>query len=470
MNKLSIKDDILKSKFITIILLVWSFSKNFRKMNLLKNIQKKEKIQDNIYSLLFEKEEDSNNKNNLPNKNERNKKKIIISGKVSEKCNSLLSSIYDKINLINYKNTQLNHINSLSLQKISKKYYRMNSVKTYSCLKDLKNNFKIKMNSTHATNYLNSDNKFNKNKIINGNQKRAIKSSYLRSKNESYKNIFNNEKLNNINNKRKLSFILKNKDEKLKKYATINIDELYKVNDKRFINLERFNDDFRIEMNNTFYKFNPKNHLKQLNEMQRDNISLRQNIQNIKEKINNRIGDLCSKKDLLKQNNKIKEEKNQNIKSNSAENFQSKTGKIPSKIKLKSQKYIFPIIKRKNYKDKESQKLVNIKAKDDLIDKTLKKLYISLDTKNILKYINDIKEEKLNNNKEIEEYRENKYFPALKEVKQYIKKYEMNKLNNNDENKKEEIEKNMIDLENKLLKNINENKNRLIEKLYIFNK
>ena len=38
-------------------ILVWSFSKNQRKMNLMRKVQEKIKKQNNIYSLLFEKDE-----------------------------------------------------------------------------------------------------------------------------------------------------------------------------------------------------------------------------------------------------------------------------------------------------------------------------------------------------------------------------------------------------------------------------
>ena len=73
-------------------------------MNIMKNIQTKEKEKSNIYSLLFEKDEDSLNKDlDSKNNNEVNKKWKIFSDKISKKWKSLLSNIYDKINLINKK-------------------------------------------------------------------------------------------------------------------------------------------------------------------------------------------------------------------------------------------------------------------------------------------------------------------------------------------------------------------------------
>ena len=104
-------------------------------MNIMKNIQTKEKEQSNIYSLLFEKDEDSLNKDlDSKNNNEVNKNRKIFSDKISKKCNSLLSNIYDKINLINIKSEQINKINTKNLLKISNKYYRINTAKTNSVL------------------------------------------------------------------------------------------------------------------------------------------------------------------------------------------------------------------------------------------------------------------------------------------------------------------------------------------------
>jgi len=117
---------------------------------------------------------------------------------------------------------------------------------------------------------------------------------------------------------------------------------------------------------------------------------------------------------------------------------------------------------KKTYKEKNMKKLYKIN--DILIDKTLKKLYTSLDTKRILKYINDIKKEKINNNvnnnENIVEIKKNKYFPAFREIKGFLTQYEnINSKNKN--NEEENIEKHIIDIENKL-KN-NEKKDHFLE-------
>ena len=130
-------------------------------MNIIKQIQKNEKFQSNIYSLLFEKDENSkNNKMNNKANNEKNKNRKLYSDKISKKCNTLLSNIYDKINLIKGKSEIINKINSKSLQNISKKFFRIN---TTTSLKNMKNTNNIKtINSTQSTNFHNSSNNFHK--------------------------------------------------------------------------------------------------------------------------------------------------------------------------------------------------------------------------------------------------------------------------------------------------------------------
>ena len=462
-------------------------------MNIIKQIQKNEKFQSNIYSLLFEKDEDSkNNKMNNKASNERNKNGKLYSDKISKKCNTLLSSIYDKINIIKGKSEIINKINSKSLQNISKKIFRIN---TTTSLKNMKNSNNIKtINSTQSTNFHNSSNNFHKKHFgsIIINQKKSMNSNLLnQNKFKIENNIrtiepYQSIKKNNQNNNKRIAsslFNIKNSDDKLKHFASINIEELYKTKDSKVVNMERLNEAFRIEMNNTFYKYNPKKHIKKLNEMQIDNMSLRQNMQKIKEKINNKVENLCSKKDLLKRYNEIIKSKKKNFNFIHPRNIAKNN---PFQLKFKSQGNINPFgyktralysyhthsleIENKNKRNKRANslkeinpiKLFNINI--DIMNRTLKKLYVSLDTKNIIKYINDMKNGKVSKNEEISEYKKNKYFPVFKEVKNYLKEYELNKIKYK-ESDKEKIEKQIIDIENKLLKNINDNKKKLLNTL-----
>ena len=459
-------------------------------MNLLKQIQKNEKFQSNIYSLLFEKDEDSkNNRMNDKTSNERNKNRKIYSDKISKKCNTLLSNIYGKINLIKDKSELINKINSKSLQDMSKKYYRINSTKKFAIsLKNFKNNNNMKtMNSIQHTNFYNPSNNGDKKHygcfIIN--QKKAINSKILKqNKFKKEKNIRTIESYQSIkrNNQKKRifsAFITKKTDDKLKYLSNINIEELYKTKDNKVINMERFNDAFRIEMNNTFHKYNPKKHLKKINEMQIDNISLRQNIQKIKDKINNKVEDLCSKKDLLKRYKEIVQKDKNDIKIIQPRNSSKATKNNPFQMKFKSLGNICPYgfkartlysykarsleINKKNKNANILKKINPIKLfniNNDIMSKTLKKLYTSLDTKNILNYINDMKKEKAYKIEKLLEYKKNKYFPAFKDIKNYLKEYELNKIKYK-ESDKEAIEKQIIEIENKLLKNVNDNKKKI---------
>ena len=67
--------------------------------------------------------------------------------------------------------------------------------------------------------------------------------------------------------------------------------------------------------------------------MQRDNISLRQNMEKIKEKINNKVEDLHSKKDIIKRYNEIK-----NLKKKKIFNHLKQGKKIKILLKKKSLK------------------------------------------------------------------------------------------------------------------------------------
>jgi hypothetical protein len=291
------------------------------------------------------------------------------------------------------------------------------------------------------------------------------------------------QKRNNINTKRILSSMIKKKREnKFKSLTEMDINEFYNKENIKNVNMERFNDIFRAEMNNTFYKFNPKEHLKKINEMQRDNISLRQDIENIKHILNNKIEQFSHKNSLINNyNSKTNKQKNKNILS--ARNLLEFPKKIPFNIKIKNPKKLFPNgykvralyeyqahslqdEKRKenilNLKQKYFKKKEKFKIKKELIDKTLQKLLVSLDSNKIDNYIDEVKNEKVNKNEEISQERKKKYFPELNEVQDYLVQCENNKIQ---DCKKEAIEKKIIDLENSLLNNIEDIKNNLIESI-----
>ena len=445
-------------------------------------------MQNYIYSLLFDSDKKLNKKKLIFKKkldSQKNKKEL--SDKISKKCLSLLSNAYNKLNSINSKAIQLNQLNTISLQKISQKYYRMNSSKSYLSFKNIMgNNNLVTIDSTQST-YYNSTNNFNKNifgnvKIPRKSLNNFVKSKKIKSE-ENMREIESYQKRNNVNTKRILSSMIKKKREnKFKSLTEMDINELYNKENIKNVNMERFNDIFRAEMNNTFYKFNPKEHLKKINEIQRDNISLRQDIENIKHILNNKIEQFSHKNSLINNyNSKTNKQKNKNILS--ARNLLEFPKKIPFNIKIKNPKKLFPNgykvralyeyqahslqnEKRKenilNLKQKYFKKKEKFKIKKELIDKTLQKLLVSLDSNKIDNYIDEVKNEKVNKNEEISQERKKKYFPELNEVQDYLVQCENNKIQ---DCKKEAIEKKIIDLENSLLNNIEDIKNNLIESI-----
>ena len=328
---------------------------------------------------------------------------------------------------------------------------------------------------------------------INNKKYRKIKQKKLNNERKEDNYDYDENISNKYNKTKKLlaSLTKNNISEKLKKFVDVDIDDLYKYNNKNLINLDRFNDAFRIQMNNTCYKFIPRNHLKQLNELQRDNILVRKSMEQIKSKLHNKLNNLNNKKFLLKKYNQIKEqfrhEKNKRIISaRQLKSLNSLPQKIPYNIKLQNNNLApFGFKTRALYdhqvhslkKEKRKEKMIkiekkkepqkNIKFNDYLMDKAIKKLSNSLNIKNIHKYINDIIKEKIDDKREMTDIREKKYFPVLREANNLMQKFDnfgknkkYNKFLFEEEAKnymeidKEniELEENMISIEERLRK------------------
>ena len=262
--------------------------------------------------------------------------------------------------------------------------------------------------------------------------------------------IEENSFIKHNNNMKILSALKRNQtSEKLKNYADLDIDALYKYNNKNIINLDRLNNSFRVQMNNTCYKLIPRNNLKKLNELQRDNPLVRKSMEAIKGKLTSKIKDFTDKKINAKKYSKIIEKfKNDNKKRIlSARKMTSFPDKIPFNIKLKTGQNFFPFgfktraLYEHNVHSLESerrrQKLIkiekkkepekNIKINDILMEKALKKLNNSLNVKNIDKYISEMKKENSRDKREITISQLNKYFPSLREANSYIQKFNINK-------------------------------------------
>ena len=484
--------------------------KTIRKLYFARTIKKYEKEQNYDYNLFFKKELDEKkesedfyfHKQEEEIKNDPEKK---TTKRFSKKYGIISSNIYQKVNLIKVQSEKMQKLNTLSLQKISKEYFRLTPRKNYS-MKNIekminndinKNNIsKNTMNTISTQSSFNYNNKTNNFRTISASRKRIVKFR-PKEKNNVYRTLNQNNRSKNYvtiidtnsmikrnNNLKILSALKRNKtSEKLKNYVDLDVDALYKYNNKNIINLDRFNNSFRVQMNNTCYKFIPRNHLKKLNELQRDNPLVRKSMETIKGKLTSKMKDFTNKKLMVKKFLKIKQnfKKDNKIRILSARKMTSLPDKIPFNINFQTGHYNYPFgfKTRALYEhnvhslecERRKQKLIkiekkkepekNIKMNDNLMDKALKKLNNCLNVKNIAKYIYEMKKETSKGKREMTVSQLNKYFPLLREANSYIQKFDINKSSDKYKIKEktkgylevdddDEIEKNIMSIEDKL--------------------
>ena len=209
--------------------------------------------------------------------------------------------------------------------------------------------------------------------------------------------------------------------------------------------MERLNDVYRVQMNKSLRFFNPENHLKDLNKIQRDNISVRKSMEKVKYKMNEKINDRCQGQYYKKEYLRFKDEYE---KVRKAKSFDKKTFpiQIPFNIKFRDDKKNIKVFKNgykiRAYYDYYSsceriQKskdndlfnfglgliLGHIHDKDyDLMYETLDELYNILEVEPIDKYIEKFKNEKINKDKDILADRIKNYFPILTETEKKLEK------------------------------------------------
>ena len=379
----------------------------------------------------------------------------------------------------------LKKLNTYSLQKISKEYFRVIPYKSINIKRINKvineenngNNISkntIQSNSSQSSIILNNKNNY---RTLSA-QKRIEKTNNINNRQRlinDYNGVIDEDKIQKEKTFQILSALRKNNtSEKLEKYIGLNINDLYKIKNKNILDIDRFNDSFRIQMNNTCYKFIPHNHLKKLNNLQRDNTLVRKSMESIKSKFKSKMKDFTDKKLMAKKYNKIKEKfKKENndkrilsakIKSESADNFNCYGYK-----KRAIYEYNYHSLEKEKFKERLKRTKIkinpvkSIKIKDSLMDKALKKLNNSLNIKNVNEYINDIKDKKIDD-KYMKDFQatEKKYFPVFKEANNYIQKFDLNKMKKKYKIKETnkgflefdkdniELEEKVIDIKNKL--------------------
>jgi hypothetical protein len=510
---------------------IWSHRYGIQPVDMQKVMGTQNKIFNYAYSLLFSDNRAIKMNNPIYKRRQVNrKKKSQFLKYISNDSEKILNKAYNKINFMKNESKELQKLNSLSLQKTSKTYFQTNRPKT----SDFNNSRRNRVESA-STNYQTQTINLNKRKKSNKNLFQSNISNSI-GKNKTEVSCFSNDKndlnLNHLytnentkestnpnlnsfckkknfgvsfNKKKTMKKILslnKNKhplktsrpnfnlkspinlfqdkgEEKYRELINIDIPKLYSTNKKKHLNLSRLNDIYRVQMNKTLSKYNAENHLKELNKFQRDDIEVRQNMEKIKAKMNQKINDRSIGQYYKKEYLKLKEE-NEKIKRAKSMEKKPFPTQIPFNILFRNTNEnksvkVFPYgYKIRAYYDycsncERIQKSKNndllelgadillghLHTKDyELVYNSLDELFNVLEIEPIIKYIDTFKNEKINKDKNILSDRIRNYFPLLTETEKTIQKMEQNQI----------IKRPKINEENNILEKINEIKRIINEK------
>ena len=453
---------------------IWSHKRNMKGLDLFIELNRKSLMCDRAYELLFDNDNGLNNNLNDNLGLKKIKKKSLYLQPISNKCEKLLNTMYSKINFMKNETKELDKLNCISFQKTSKNYFRSNRPKSNLVYSNSKNNHKrVQTASTYYHNQQslnlseknynirtsmnkkindlsNSMSNYEQSKINTGcvtesNNYVKISSKFDNKSINTFRKRSSNIKSNKIEKKTNLNLkdIFEDKEEeKFRKLQNIDIQKLYK-NKKKNVNLSRLNDNYRIQINKSLGKYNVENHLKELNKIQLDDMSLRKEMEDFKFKINEEINDCCTgkfyKKEYEKLKNFNKTQQNINIFSDESLNFpdeipfhilvnpdKENTKVFPNGYKIRAL-YEFKKDQNKANSTKKLKSENNLRAdsfnKDLLlIENVLKKLKNSLNTEPIRKYIDAVKNEKSYNDKNALSERKKIYFPCFNEANKYLHK------------------------------------------------
>ena len=481
---------------------VWSHKCSIHPVDITKIMDTQDSTFNYAYSLLFSDNRDIKmNKPIYKRRKINDKKQSNYLKYISNDSEKILNKAYTRINFMKDETKELQKLNTLSLQKTSKSYFRTNRPHTsnYNTIRDriesastnyqtqtinLSNSKKYKRNSLQKnikkilgksklanipllneksennlyTNnlYSNENTKENTNPNLNSfSRKRNVFSAFNKNKRNSFlsfnrnKNKFNLKSKTNFSLHSPINLFVDKGEEKFRNLIDIDIPKLYSTNKKKHLNLARLNDVYRVQMNKSLRHYNPENHLKELNKIQRDNISVRQSMENVKCKMNQKINDRCQGQYYKKQYLRFKEENEKDKKAKSQEkkpfpaqipfnicfrnNDKNKKVKVfPHGYKIRAYyDYCASCDRKQKSKNNDffefgSNTLFgHLHNKDyDLIYSSLDELFNALEIEPIIKYIDKFKNEKPNKDKNILNDRIKNFFPVLTETERKIQKME----------------------------------------------
>ena len=327
--------------------------------------------------LLLSVSEDKKKKTNRIRKEERKKNSLeiktekITKRKQPEKFPKYVRSIYNKIKEIKDETNDLIVKDNKSLKNIS-----MNFSKTARPVIILNNKKERKVRPTSASTYYES-------KMFESNFNKASRNRKLKNKQWSFKSFREGSK---IKLKEKKNIKINIKDLKYN-----NLNKIIDENEKKG-NLLRLNDMYRVKMNREMKIYNPIGHLKDMKQIQIEDVNMRRNMNNINDKLKKRIEDRCGGFYFKHQYEKYISK----IKKNRVNEYRlSESLKDIDKIKILS-------LRRKSYstknffnrkvtfrkEEKKTDKLT-MKEKKESLRNVLDLLKNTLDIEPIHEYIND---------------------------------------------------------------------------------
>ena len=327
--------------------------------------------------LLLSVSEDKKKKTNRIRKEERKKNNLeiktekITKRKQPEKFPKYVRSIYNKIKEIKDETNDLIVKDNKSLKNIS-----MNFAKTARPVIILNNKKERKVRPTSASTYYES-------KMFESNFNKASRNRKLKNKQWSFKSFREGSK---IKLKEKKNIKINIKDLKYN-----NLNKIIDENEKKG-NLLRLNDMYRVKMNREMKIYNPIGHLKDMKQIQIEDVNMRRNINNINDKLKKRIEDRCGgfyfKHQYEKYISKIKKNRvneyrlSESLKDIDKIKILSLRRKSYSTKNFFNRKVTFRKEEKKTDKEKMKEKKENLKNILDLLKNTL-------DIEPIHEYIND---------------------------------------------------------------------------------
>ena len=325
--------------------------------------------------LLFD-SEDKKKKGNKFRKEEKKKNNLeinverVVERKEPEKFSKYVRSIYNRLKEIKNETNELKLKDGKSLKNISMNLCRTNRP---VIIMNYKKERKIRPTSAST---------FYESKMFESNINKTSRNRGMQNKQWSFKSF-------REGSKRKL---LKNKSINIKDLKYNNLDKIIKENERKG-NVERLNDMYRIKINKAIKMYTPIEHLRDMKQLQIEDVNMRRNINNINEKIKKRIEDRCGgfyfKHQYEKYISKIKTNRiKESQLSGSLQKNIDKVKILSLRKRSYSTKYLFNQ-KINNKKEEKKTDKEKMKEKKECLKTILDLLKNTLEIEPINEYIND---------------------------------------------------------------------------------